>query len=88
MSKAVRIYRKFGDEIKKDYEAGDSVEELCKCEKYEGYKGCSYNTMMVVLGMLGFPSTPYFEPQIKAKLEYLEKDKERRTANGSKQTTN
>ena len=80
MSKAIRIYRKFGDKIKQDYEAGDTVEELCENGKYEDYVGCSYNTMMVVLGMLGFPSTKYFEPQIKAKLKYLEKDKQRRTA--------
>lgn len=80
MSKAIKIYRKFGDNIKADYEKGDSVEGLCKPEKYEGYVGCSYNTMMVILGMLGFPSTEYFKPQIEAKLKYLEKDQKRRTA--------
>lgn len=85
MSKAIRIFKKFGDDIKKDYEAGDTIEELCEQGKYKEYDGCSYNTMMVVLGMLGFPSTPYFEPQIKAKLAWLEKDKERRTSNASKE---
>lgn len=70
--RVVDLYRDKGEEISKAYEIGKHYKELATDF------GCSNNTMMITLGVLGYPVEPWAEEQVKKKLEYLEREKKKR----------
>ncbi len=76
MTKAAKLSVTHADTITDKYMNCSTVTELATEFK------CSYNTMMIVLGVLDFPSTPYFEPQIISAKKQIEEDKIRRTVKG------
>jgi uncharacterized protein YjcR len=59
-------------EIEKDYEAGVSPKELAT--KF----GCSNNTMMITLGVLGYEHEPWAKEQVERKLEAIARNKAKR----------
>ena len=59
-------------EIEKEYEAGANYKELAT--KF----GCSNNTMMITLGVLGYDYEPWAKDQVEKKLEAIARDKSKR----------
>jgi len=70
--RVVDLYYEKKDEVVKDYESGIHIRELAK--KYE----CSHNTMMILIGVLGFEVEPWAKPQVDRKIAYLKREKEKR----------
>jgi len=75
MAKHVRVLdlvKEKGPEIEKKYEAGDDYKKLAT------EFGCSNNTMMITLGVLGYEYEPWAKEQVENKLEAIKRDKEKR----------
>jgi uncharacterized protein YjcR len=70
--RVVDLHKEVGDDVTKDYEEGMHVKELAV--KYE----CSNNTMMVLIGVLGFEVEPWAKDQVERKLEYIKREKSKR----------
>lgn len=61
-----------GTEIEKEYEDGADYKKLAT--KF----GCSNNTMMITLGVLGYDYEPWAKEQVENKIAALAKDKAKR----------
>jgi len=78
MAKHVRVLdlvKTKGPEIEKRYEDGANYKELAK------EFGCSNNTMMITLGVLGYEYEPWAKEQVERKLEAIARDKAKRVKN-------
>lgn len=71
--RAVDLYTENGAEIEKSYSNDEkTIRELAV--DYD----CSHNTMMIVIGMLGFPVEPWCAPSVEKKLKTIENNKQKR----------
>ena len=73
--KVIDLFDKHKDDLKNKYQnENKTIKELA--QEY----GCSNNTMMITIGLIGFDVEPWCTPYINKKIEYIEK----RTANRNK----
>lgn len=71
--RAVDLYINKGNEIDKAYsQDNETIRDLAVIYN------CSHNTMMITIGMLGYPVENWCKESVEKKLEYVAKQKEKR----------
>ena len=71
-TRVLDLVRDKSAEIEKEYEAGMNYKDLAT------EFGCSNNTMMITLGVLGYDYEPWAKDQVEKKLEAIARDKAKR----------
>lgn len=71
-TRVLDLVKEKSQEIEKRYEAGANYKELAI------EFGCSNNTMMITLGVLGYDYEPWAKEQVENKIAVLKRDKEKR----------
>lgn len=70
-SKVIEIFKKYGEEIKKDYKSNDVSERKALAKKYN----ISYNSLLLVLELLGFNTTEWSRKKAEKMIATLKKRK-------------
>ena len=70
--RVLTLVKNHKEDIEKKYESGSDIKTLAK--EY----GCSNNTMMITIGVLGYEIEPWAREQVMNKLDTIEKNKLKR----------
>ena len=73
MHKSFQILKDHKEAIKRDYDNGVSVTDLTKQDYIVNSGGCAYNTMIVVIGMLGYKISKCYKPQVERAKKYTKR---------------